>query len=405
MPIFLYKAVTETSEIVEGEMEAPSQVAVIERLRSQGSLPLHARELSAGGHAVSGGSLFHFNRVSRRDVYLITHELATLLKAGVALDRAFEILIDLGENKSARDLLTRVLSHLRGGGSLADALAKQGNVFPGYYTSLIRAGEASGALDVVLERLTGFMEKSQKLRETVKTALYYPIFLLIMAVVSVVILLTVVVPQFKPMFDEAGAALPESTQILMASGDFIRDYGWLTLIVMALLALAIRRYLATNDGRLRWHSLLLKLPLLGTLLTKIEVARFSRTASTLLHNGVGLLNTFNIVRDTLTNSVIASSIDTVSLRLKEGRGLAEPLKATGLFPRLAVHLVGVGEETGQLEEMLSKVADIYDDEVGRTTARLMALLVPVLTIVMGLMVAGIIGSILTAILSVNNLAF
>jgi len=386
-------------------MEAPAQAAVIERLRSQGHLPLAAREIAAGAAFGKAGSLFRFNRVSRRDVYLITHELATLLKAGVALDRAFEILIDLSENKRSRDLLSRVLSRIRSGGSLADALAEQGDVFPAYYASLIRAGEASGALDVVLGRLAEFMEKSQKLRETVKTALYYPIFLMIMAVTSIVILLTVVVPQFKPMFDQAGAALPTSTQVLVSSGDFVRNYGWLMALGFGILFLVIRRYLATRDGRFRWHSLLLKLPLIGNLLTKIEVARFSRTASTLLHNGVGLLNTFSIVRGTLTNVVIASSIDTVSLRLKEGRGLAGPLKATGLFPRLVVQLVGVGEETGQLEDMLAKVADIYDDEVGRTTARLMSLLVPLLTIAMGLMVAGIIGSILTAILSVNNLAF
>jgi general secretion pathway protein F len=226
-----------------------------------------------------------------------------------------------------------------------------------------------------------------------------------MAVSSIVVLLTVVVPQFKPMFESAGATLPRSTRMLVATGDFVRDDGWMILIALIAAYFFFRRSLATKEGRQRWDGFLLRLPLIGGVLTKIEVARFSRTASTLLTNGVGLLNTLMIVRDTLSNSVIAASVDTVAARVKEGRGLAEPLKATGLFPRLLVHLVSVGEVTGKLEDMLTKLADIYDEEVARTTSRLLALLVPVLTISMGIMIAGIIMSILTAILSVNSLAF
>jgi general secretion pathway protein F len=226
-----------------------------------------------------------------------------------------------------------------------------------------------------------------------------------MALFSIVVLLTVVVPQFKPLFESAGAALPFSTRVLIAVGDFVRDDGWVILISLIASIFLIRRYLSTRDGRRRWDGLLLRLPLLGGVLIKVEVARFSRTASTLLQNGVGLLNALGIVRDTLSNSIITSSIDAIAGRVKEGRGLAEPLKSTGLFPRLVVHLIHVGEGTGKLEEMLSKLADIYDEEVARTTARLLALLVPALTIGMGVMIAGIIMSILTAILSVNTLAF
>jgi general secretion pathway protein F len=226
-----------------------------------------------------------------------------------------------------------------------------------------------------------------------------------MAVLSIVVLLTVVVPQFKPLFDSAGAALPLSTRALVAVGDFTRDDGWLLLVGLIAILFLFRRYISTKDGRRRWDAFLLRLPVLGDLLTKIEVARFSRTASTLLHNGVGLLNTLSIVRDTLKNSIITSAIDTVAGMAREGRGLAEPLKSTGLFPRLVVHLIHVGEETGQMENMLSKIANIYDEEVARTTARLLALLVPGLTICMGVMIAAIITSILTAVLSVNTLAF
>jgi general secretion pathway protein F len=405
MPIFTYKAVTESNEVVEGEMEAPGPGTVIDRLRGLGHLPLYATEIQSTTQLLKFKRGLFTRRVSSRDVFLLTHELATLVRAGVALDRALEILIDLSENDAARNLLTRVLGRLRSGVSLADAIAETDNTFPPYYASMVRAGEASGALDAVLDRLGEFLEKTQKLRETVKTALYYPVFLLIMALLSIVVLLTVVVPQFKPMFEGAGAALPLSTRILVAAGDFVGDEGWLILIVLVAIFFLWRRYLGSTEGRRRWDGFLLRLPLIGNLLTKVEVARFSRTASTLLSNGVGLLSTLMIVRDTLTNSVIAASIDSVAARVKEGRGLADPLKATGLFPRLLVHLVRVGEETGRLEDMLAKLSDIYDDEVARTTARLLALLVPVLTITMGLMIAAIIMSILTAILSVNSLAF
>jgi len=284
-------------------------------------------------------------------------------------------------------------------------MGEHDDVFSTYYVSMVRAGEASGALDVVLTRLAEFLEKSQKLRESVRTALYYPIFLLIMALVSIVILLSFVVPEFKPLFASAGAALPTSTRMLVATGDFLRDYGWVLLIVMGCALYVLRRYFATAEGRQLWDSFMLKLPFIGTLITKIEVARFSRTVSTLLSNGVGLLNALEIVRHTLTNTVMASSIDSVATRLKEGGGLAQPMMETGLYPRLVVHLIRVGEESGQLDGMLSKLADIYDDEVGQTTARLLALLVPMLTIGMGIIIAAIITSILTAIFSVNTLAF
>ncbi len=249
------------------------------------------------------------------------------------------------------------------------------------------------------------MGKAQRLRESVKTALYYPTFLLIVAVASIVILLTFVIPQFQPLFETAGTALPYSTRVLIGIGSTARTYGWLIAIGAVLVFFIVRRSLATSRGKRLQDGFLLRLPLIGNLITKIEVARFGRTASTLVQNGVALLNTLGIVREVLRNSLMANSVDTLISGLKEGRGLAEPLAETKLFPRLAVHLVRIGEESGQLPEMLSKLADIYEDEVSTTTERLLSLLVPLLTIGMGVMVAAIIGSILTAILSVNSLAF
>lgn len=405
MPIFRFKAVTESNELIEGEMEASDQAAVIERLRHLGQLPLHAHEVPViTGEVKAERGLFGFGRVSNRTILLITQELATLLKAGVALDRALEILIDLGGNIATKSLLRRILLRLRGGSSLGDAIAEQG-MFPPYYASMVRAGEASGSLDIVLTRLAEFLEKSHALRETIKTALYYPIFLLVTAGLSLIILIMFVVPQFKPLFEGAGAALPYSTKMLISTADFVTAYGWLVLLGLVVAFYIARYYLKTKEGRRRWDRFVLRLPLLGALLTKIDIARFSRTTSTLLRNGVGLLPSLAIVQDTLGNSLIASSIDSVAARVKEGRGLADPLMASGLFPGLVVHLVRVGEETGQLDEMLAKLADIYDEEVSRTTTRILSLLVPMLTIGMGILVAVMIASILTAIFSMNSLAF
>jgi general secretion pathway protein F len=406
MPTFRYKAVNESNEVIHGEMEAPARTAVIEQLRGLGQLPLNAREIESRTPLITlePGS-FTLRRVTSREVLLITHELATLLKAGVALDRAFEILIELCDKGPTQRLLRRILGRLRSGVSLAEALVEYRDPFPRYYASMVRAGEASGALDVILSRLADLLEKSQKLRDNVKTALYYPVFLLIMAATSIVVMLTFVVPQFEPLFESAGATLPLSTKILVALGNFLQNYGWLCFVALIAISFAIRRYLSAAAGRRRWDAFVLRVPFIGDVLTKVEVARFSRTASTLLQSGNNLLNTLSIVRDTLSNTVMASSIDTVAAQLKEGRGLAEPLRMTGLFPPLVVHLLRVGEETGQLENMLAKLADIYDEEVGHTTARLLAMLVPVLTIGMGVLIAAIIGSILTAILSVNTLAF
>lgn len=404
MPSFKYRAVSASNQIIEGEMDAPSRAIVIERIRGLGHVPLEARE-SKHGFKRSRFRLSTKKAVSHRDVALVTHELSTLLEAGVPLDRAFETLIDISQNERTRALLSEILERLRSGISLANALNDHKSIFPPYYASMVRAGEASGALATVLNRLSEFLDKSQKLRENIKTALYYPIFLMVMAVGSIFIMLRFVVPEFKPIFDSAGESLPTSTKVLIVVGDAVGEYAWLALIIIGSAAVFFYRYVSTKEGRRVVDGVLLRVPLIGPIIIKIEVARFTRTAASLLENGVGLIQTLTIVRDTLTNTVVASSLDDVAARAKEGGGLANPLHETRLYPKLLVHLIRVGEETGKLDEMLSKVADIYDGEIARTTSRMMSMLAPVLTIVMGLVIAGIMVSIMTAIFSVNNVAF
>ena len=387
-------------------MEAPNQAAVVERLQGQGHLPIRAEAISTGkAGSLLQRDLFARRAASRRDVAVMTRELATLVQAGLPLDRSLEILMELsGEGVVAR-LIEGILERVRSGASLADAMAGQDGVFPRFYLSMIQAGEAGGTLDVVLARLSDFMERAHATQASVRSALIYPVILLVMAILAIVILLSVVVPQFRPMFDDAGAALPVSTQIVVGLGDAFEAYWWLMAIVAALFGAVLRWQLKRDAFRHRWDRALLALPLLGDLIVKVEVARFARTLGTLVGNGVSLLGALSLATNTVGNAALAHELGEVADSVKQGRNLTEPLMKSGLFPKLAIHLTRVGEETGQLESMLLKVAEIYDQEVERAIERMLALLVPGLTIVLGLVIAGIIGSIMAAILSVYQLPF
>ena len=406
MPRYRYEAVDASGEVVRDELDAATLDAAIARLRDQGLLPLAVNEAKSGFlRGGFGQPLFSKRRaLSRKTIALLTQQLASLLHAGMPLDRALTILIGVTEDEQAKPVLERVQEKVRGGSSLADALEVQG-VFSRFYLNMIRAGEAGGALDVVLKRLTEFLERSQALRETVTSALIYPIILLSVSALSVIILLTFVVPQFQRLFADAGKALPLATQIVIAVGDGFRYYWWVGAILVVLLSAVARRQLSQPESRARWDDWFLRLPLFGDLIAKVETARLSRTLGTLLGNGVSMLNALTIVRETLSNQVLAGALGEVAEHVKTGRGLADPLLEAGRFPKLAVQMIRVGEETGQLQEMLLQVADTYDGEVQTAVKRLLTLLEPALILGLGVIIAGIIMSILVAILSLNDLAF
>ena len=406
MPRYRYEAVDAAGEVVRDELDAATLEAAVARLRDQGLLPLAVNETKGGFLRVGFGQrLFSKRRaLSRKAVALLTQQLASLLHAGMPLDRALTILIGVTEDEQAKPVLERVQEKVRGGSSLADALEVQG-VFSRFYLNMIRAGEAGGALDVVLKRLTEFLERSQALRETVTSALIYPIILLSVSALSVIILLTFVVPQFQRLFADAGKALPLATQIVIAVGDGFRYYWWVGAILFVLLSAVARQQLSQPESRARWDDWFLRLPLFGDLIAKVETARLTRTLGTLLGNGVSMLNALTIVRETLSNQVLASALGEVAEHVKTGRGLADPLLEAGRFPKLAVQMIRVGEETGQLQEMLLQVADAYDGEVQTAVKRLLTLLEPALILGLGVIIAGIIMSILVAILSLNDLAF
>lgn len=405
MALYRYKASSPSGEVETGDLEARDEAAVVERLQAQGLIPIRIEAATAAGGTVDAGGrrLFSRRRISQDQVGDLTRELATLLRSGLPLDRALEILIGLAQTPQMQTLLTRVRDDVRSGAALSAALEAHPETFSRFYLGMIRAGEAGGALGNVLARISEFMERSKELKETVKSALIYPTILVVVSITSVMLLLIFVVPQFSQMFEQSGKALPLPTQIVIGAGDLLRRYWW-TLPIGLLL---IQRYFAWQmrrpESKYAWDGRLLRMPLAGDLLTKVEIARFARTLGTLLANGIPLLAGLTIVKETVGNSVIAAGLEAAREQLKAGQGLSKPLMAQGIFPQLAVHMVGVGEETGRLDEMLTRVADVYDREVSMAVKRLLALLEPVMILGLGLIIGGIIISILLAILKVNSL--
>lgn len=406
MPTFHYRAATASGEIVEGDKSASSSAEVARWLQEQGHVPLRA-EASSGNYSkpLLAREIVLFKPVSGKDLVLFTREVATLLSAGLTLERTLEVLIEVVKKDAVRKVLSELLEAVRGGAKLSDALAGQSDIFPAHYISLVRAGEAGGNLDQVLTRLADYVERSEAIAQDVRSALLYPCILLVMASLAIAILMTVVIPEFELLFEDAGDALPAATKAVMATANFLEHYWWALLIAVLVTVITLRWQLQRPHVRRIWHGLKLRIPLVGDFERKVEVARFSRTLGTLASNGVTLLDGLRIVRETLDNMVMAEAIETVALRLKEGQSLAAQLSETAGFPELAVHLVRVGEETGSLDSMLLKVADIYDREVQVAVKRMISLLVPLLTIGLGLVIAGIIASVLTALLSLNELAF
>lgn len=405
MPAFNYKAVKANGEVMEGEMEASDQAALIRQLQQDGLIPIKTWASGKGGL----GSLFSFSKkkqqIKQEKILHFTRELATLLEAGMTLDRALQILVELSDDEMMTRMMESIREKVQSGDTLSDALAAQPKVFSSLYISMVKAGEAGGVLQNVLMRLVDYLERSHELRESIRSALIYPTILLVVAGLSVAGLLVFVVPQFSQMFEDMGQALPLPTQIVVGLGDFLREYWW-ALLAVALLATAYgQTYFARPEVKRVWDGRLLGWPLLGDLIAKVETARFSRTLATLLSNGLPLLMALNLVKDVVANGVIAESIAQAADNLKRGKGLADPLIEEDVLPPLALQMIKVGEESGNLEPMLNKVADVFDEEVRASVKRMLTLLEPLLIVGLGIIVAGIIVSILMAVLSANQLAF
>lgn len=405
MPLYNYRAINSSGETEDGMRDAADDISLVASLQAEGYIPISVSP--AANKAFFGlglGSKRH--KISQKDIGLFTSELATLLDSGLPLDRSLTVLIDLtNDNEKLSKLIGKVLEKVKAGSSLADALEKQSGIFSRFYLNMLRAGEAGGNLGEVLNRLAEYLERSKELKDTVSTALIYPAILLVMSVASLFVMLTFVVPQFTEMFESAGKALPVSTQIVVGLAEWLQSYWWLLLLGVLFISSFISYQLADPVRKKVLDGIILKIPLVGSITLNKETANMSRTLGTLLGNGVSILSAMAIVRETMDNLVIADAIQDTEAQLKQGRHMSDALQEKGIFPKMATQMIKMGEETGRLEEMLLRVANIYDKQLRTSITRLLALLEPALIITLGLMIAGIIVSILMAILSVNDLAF
>lgn len=400
---FEYKAATIDGDVTGGVIVGRNRAHIVEQLRALGKIPIRINEAKPAKSERPGSLIRPTGKISEQRVADMTRELATLLRAGMPLDRALRILAALAGDQPLGAVLEDIREHVKQGDALADAIDNHAAIFGRFYSNLIRAGEVGGALESVLEGLANHLDRSIEIRDSLKSALIYPAVLVVVAVLSIFILLGHVVPQFTEMFESVGEALPLSTRVTIGVGEFLKSWGWLIVVATAAAYLLLRRQFRDPHQELRWHRRLLRLPIAGKLTLKIEIARFARTLATLLQNGIPLLKALRIVSDTMSNRALAGSIDQAAAGLTEGRNLSEQLAETGVFPPFAVHMIKVGEESGDLVRILLQVASTYDRDTQVTLKRSMALLEPVLILVLGAIIAAVIISILVAILGVNEL--
>jgi general secretion pathway protein F len=402
MALYRYKAVAPSGETLVGEMEAGSRDEVVVRLQDAGNIPIEAAEAGSGsGMALS--ALFKRSALSGNQLALFTSQLGTLLGAGQPLDRALQTLGENSENEEARAMIDRIKDGVRSGTPLSTTLEQQHGVFSRLYVNMVRAGEVSGSLTDTLKRLAEYLERSRQLRATVINALIYPAILVGMVILTLFILMIFVIPNFQPIFDELGNKLPWITKVVLFVASTLQNFWWLLALMGFGVFWFVRKQYAVPESRQQIEKWLLSLKAIGTLVAKVETARLSRTLGTLIQNGVPLLTALTISKNVMGNTVLADAVGKASEEVKTGSGLAFALGVSKRFPKLALSMIAVGEESGELDGMLYKVADTFDSDVKNTIERLLAGLVPAITAIMAVMVGMIMLSIVLPLLELSSL--
>ena len=404
MPLYRYKALNARGEVLDGQMEAASDAEVAARLQEQGHLPVEARLASEAGGESAWRALFKPKAFDGQRLVQFTQQLATLLGAGQPLDRALGILLDLPEDEAARRTVEDIRDAVRGGASLSSALERQHGTFNRLFVNMVRAGEAGGNLHETLQRLADYLERARALRTRVVNALVYPAILLVMVGLSLLFLLGYVVPQFAGMYESMDAELPWFSRTILALGMLVRDWWIVILAVPLLLLLWADRKRRDPAFMRRFDGWLLQRKLAGPLVAKLDTARMTRTLGTLLRNGVPLLAALGIARNVLDNRVLAADVDAAADEVKNGVGLSTALGRGKRFPRLALQMIQVGEESGQLDAMLLKTADTFEQETSAAMDRLLAALVPAVTLVLAMVVGLVILGVLAPIYDLTNVA-
>ncbi len=401
MAAFHFRAVAPDGKLRTGTLNADTEKWVAQELRKQGLTPVY---VGLQKKTPFDFKLPAFNGGKRRDVLFFTQELSTLLNAGVPLDRALSITSELTERTNFRVIVADVIRVLKGGKSLADSLGTHPEYFNDLYINMVRAGEAGGSLSGVFERLSEFERTRDDLRSYIVSAMVYPALLASVGTASIIFLLTFVVPRFASIFEEGHMKMPLPTKIMLEASHLATTYGPVTLIVAVGAFIAMQIYVRSTKGRLWWDTIRLKTPVLGDALLKAEVARFARAMATLVSNSVPLVQSISIAGATMNNRRIASSLGAVMQGVKRGEGLAGPIRRSGQFPPLAAHLLSVGEETGRLDQMFSRMADIYETDTRAAIRRFTALFEPLVILVLGVIVGALILSMMLAITSINEVA-
>jgi type IV pilus assembly protein PilC len=387
MPVFLWEGQTRKGEKKKGEIEAANEAALRGILRRQGLTSITVKQKPKD---LSEYLPFLKQKVKEKEVVIFARIFATMINAGLPLIQCLELLAQQEQNKTFAQIITAVKEDIEGGSTLSDALRKYPNIFDNLFVNLVAAGESGGILDVILQRLSNYMEKAMKLKSKVKGAMTYPASVLVISIAVVALLLVKVIPVFQKMFEGFGGELPAPTQFLITLSGYAQKYFLVALIAMAIAIYAFRRYYKTEKGTLLIDDLILRAPVFGPLLKKVAVARFTRTMSTMMTSGVPILEGLAIVSKTAGNKVVENALIRVRKSISEGKTIAEPLLETGIFPPMVVQMIAVGEATGALDAMLSKIADFYDDEVDAAVDAMTALLEPFMMVFLGGVVGGMI---------------
>ena len=402
MATFFYRAVAKSGSVIEGTLDDASDKAVALKLNGMGLVPLEIGT-KKGGHSWIPRIAWDFGGVRSKEVMFFTQELSTLVNAGLPLDRSLAICRQLSQKPKVQQMVDSILNGIKQGKSFAESLSQHPKAFSKLYVNMVRAGEASGSLPTILDRLVEFQQSADELKSYLISSLIYPVLLTVAGLASIAVLMVFVIPQFAQVFADTGQALPLPTQILLSISHWAQTYWWLSLLIIAAAFLGFKSYVAGEQGRLRWDRLKLRVPLLGEVLRKIEVAKIAKTLGTMVHNAVPLIHSLSIVREISNNSSIAHAISGIADGVRKGEGVAKPMELSGVFPPLAIHLIQVGEETGRLDSMLLELARIYDKDVRSAIKNLIALFEPVMILVMGLIVGVIVVSMLLAIVSINEI--
>ena len=387
MPVFLWEGTTKKGEVKKGEMEAPDEPAVRTALRRQGfksiAVKQKPKDLLENIPFLQGG-------VDEKNVVVFCRIFSTMIDAGLPLIQCLSILADQEENKAFAKILRTIKEDIEGGTSLTDALKKHPKVFDDLFVNLIAAGEAGGILDVVLARLSAYLENAMKLKAAVKSAMTYPITVLCIAAGVVTLLLLKVIPTFQKMFADMGGELPGPTQVVVGMSEFMQNYWWVLGVIVAAMVIGLKMFYKTEKGHWTIDALLLKAPLIGNVLRKVAVAKFTRTLATMMSSGVPILEGLNIVSKTAGNVVIEAAVVKTRQAISEGQSIAEPLSASGVFPPMVVQMIAVGEATGALDIMLNNIADFYDDEVDAAVKGMTAMIEPIMMVFLGGVCGGMI---------------